>query len=80
MRWFDPDCTVPECGCEYVQDIARPLSPSTKVLSIISRDDLIVPRRASELPNDQNVIVRGSHSGLAYNKTAYEHLGRFLAA
>ena len=43
MRLFDPDCTVPACGCEYVQDILRPLAPSTKVLSIASRDDPIVP-------------------------------------
>jgi pimeloyl-ACP methyl ester carboxylesterase len=79
MRLFDPDCTVPACGCEYVQDIVRPLAPSTKVLSIASRDDPIVPARASELPAGDNVTVGGSHGGLAHNKAVYEHLGRFLA-
>ena len=79
MRLFDPDCTVPACGCEYVQDIVRPLAPSTKVLSIASRDDPIVPARASELRAGDNVVVGGSHSGLAHNKAVYEHLGRFLA-
>ena len=79
MRLFDPDCNVPACGCEYVQDIARPLSSSTKVLSITSRDDPIVPARASEVRKGENATVGGSHSGLAHNKAVYEHLGRFLA-
>jgi triacylglycerol lipase len=78
MRLFDPDCTVPACGCAYVQDIIRPLSPSTKVLSITSRDDPIVPARASDVRGGENVIVGGSHSGLAHNKAVYEHLGWFL--
>ena len=80
MRLFDPDCTVPACGCEYVEDIVRPLAPSTKVLSIASRDDPIVPGRATEVSTGENVIVGGSHSGLAHNKAVYEHLGRFLVS
>jgi pimeloyl-ACP methyl ester carboxylesterase len=79
MRLFDPDCTVPACGCEYVQDITRPLAASTKVLSVTSRDDPIVPRRATEVRRGENVTVGGSHSGLAHNRAVYEHLGRFLA-
>jgi pimeloyl-ACP methyl ester carboxylesterase len=78
MRLFDPDCTVPACGCEYVQDIIRPLAASTKLLSITSRDDPIVQGRASEVSGGENVTVSGSHSGLAHNKAVYEHLGRFL--
>ena len=79
MKLFDPDCTVPECGCAYVHDIRRPLARSTKVLSITSRDDPIVPGRASEVRDGENVLVNGSHGGLAHNKAVYEHLGRFLA-
>ena len=79
MRLFDPDCTVPACGCEYVQDIVRPLAASTKVLSITSRDDPIVPGRASAVSGGENVTVGGSHSGLVHNKAVYEHLARFLA-
>ena len=79
MRLFDPDCTVPACGCPYVQDIRRPLAASTKVLSITSRDDPIVQGRASEVREGENVVVGGSHSGLAHNKAVFEHLGRFLA-
>ena len=70
---------MPAGGCEDFKEIVRPLSPSTKVLSIASRDDTIVPARASELRDGDNVVVGGSHSGLAHNKAVYEHLGRFLA-
>ena len=80
MKLFDPDCTVPECGCPYVQDIRRPLSPSTKVLSISSRDDPIVAAGATEVRDGENVTVGGSHGGLAHNKAVFEHLGRFLAS
>lgn len=79
MRWFDPDCNVPACGCEYVQDVVRPLATSTRVLSISSRDDPIVPARSSQAEVGENVVVGGSHSGLAHNRAVYEHLGRFLA-
>ncbi|MFT3851574.1 MAG: alpha/beta fold hydrolase [Ilumatobacteraceae bacterium] len=79
MKLFDPDCTVPACGCAYVEDLRRPLASSTKVLSVTSRDDPIVPGHATEVRGGENVFVRGSHSGLAHNKAAYEHLGRFLA-
>jgi triacylglycerol lipase len=79
MKLFDPDCNVPDCGCPYPDDIRRPLHPDTKVLSIISTDDPIVPPRASEIWNGNNVEITGSHSGLAHNRAAYPHLARFLA-
>lgn len=79
LQLLDPDCNVPACRCEYVDDVLRPLSPSTKVLSIASRDDPIVPVAASEVHRGENVLVRGSHSGLAHNKAVYAVLARFLA-
>lgn len=84
LRLLDPDCNVPACRCEYVDDVLRPLSPSTKVLSIASTDDPIVPPTASDLSSarlsrGENVLVRGSHSGLAHNRAVYELLAGFLA-
>lgn len=79
MKLFDPDCNVPDCGCPYPDDIRRPLDPATKVLSVFSRDDPIVRPAASRVWNGENVEIGGSHSGLAHNRTAYRHLGRFLA-
>jgi triacylglycerol lipase len=80
LRLFDPDCTVPACGCPYTVDLRRDLSPATRVLSIRSEDDQVVPRRATEVPGGENAVVRGTHSGLVYNRAVYPLIGRFLAA
>jgi len=80
LRLLDPDCSVPNCGCPYTDDLRRPLSPATRALSIYSRDDPIVPPGACTITGGANVEVGGSHSGLAHNRAAYSHLARFLAA
>ena len=80
LKLLDPDCTVPACGCDYVQDLRRDLSPSTKVLSIASRDDGIVASGATRIAGAENVEVGGTHGGLVYNRAVYPHIARFLAA
>jgi triacylglycerol lipase len=79
LKMMDPDCTVPACGCPYVEDLQRRLSPATRVLSIHSPDDQIVRPEACRVSDGDNVEVRGTHSGLAFNRAAYRHVGRFLA-
>jgi len=79
LRMLDPDCSVPNCGCPYTDDLRRPLDPATRVLSIYSRDDPIVRPEACAVTTGENVEIGGSHSGLAYNRVAYSHLARFLA-
>lgn len=79
LALLDPDCTVPACGCAYVEDLRRPLHPGTRVLSVFSRDDRIVPATACRVGRGENVEVGGTHSGLVYNRTVYPHLARFLA-
>ena len=83
LRLLDPDCTVPACGCDYVQDLRRPLSDQTRLLAIYSRDDQVVAPRVCRLPGVAdgvgNVEVGGTHSGLVYNKAVYPVLARFLA-
>jgi triacylglycerol lipase len=79
LRLLDPDCTVPACGCPYTVDLRTRLSPTTRVLSVRSRDDKVVPARASEVNGGDNVVVSGTHSGLAYNRAVYPILGQFLA-
>jgi hypothetical protein len=75
----DPDCTEPACGCPYTDDLRRPLSSATRILSIHSRDDPIVQPAACHVAGGENVEVRGSHSGLVYNRAVYANLARFLA-
>ena len=77
-RMIDPDCEVPECGCAFPPDLRRPLHPKTRVVSIYSRDDPIVPAAACPVEGARNVEVGGSHSGLAFNVAVYRELGAAL--
>ncbi len=78
-RLIDPDCDVPDCGCPFPDDLARPLSARTAVVSIYSRDDPIVPARACLIDGARNVEVGGTHSGLAHNRDVYRVVGELLA-
>ena len=77
-RILDPDCKYPTCGCPFLTDVMRPLSPRTAVLSIYGRDDLIVPEEA-QIVDGQTLEVNTSHVGLVYNPGVYRALARFLA-
>jgi len=79
MRWFDPDCTSPHCGCAYVGDLLAPLPSTTRAYAIYSRDDPIVAARACPIEGAVNIEVEGSHSGLTVNKAVYGHLASALA-
>jgi pimeloyl-ACP methyl ester carboxylesterase len=79
LKLLDPDCNVPACGCAYTEDLRRDLSPATRVLSIYSHEDRIVPPHASKVAGVGNIEVGGSHSGLALNRAVYPHIARFLA-
>jgi pimeloyl-ACP methyl ester carboxylesterase len=85
MQLLDPDCNMPACECPYPQDVRRPLSSGTRVLAISSRDDQVVPARASQVGDGvvagaQNIEVGGTHSGLIFNRAVYGHLATFLAS
>ena len=76
---LDPECKAPDCGCPFVPDLQGALHPQTKVVSIYSRDDPIVPAWSCELADGQNIEVSGTHSGLAFNRRVYQALGEVLA-
>lgn len=78
-RFVDPDCDVPYCGCPYPQDLRRPLNPATRVVCIYSSEDPIVPARACPIDGARNIEVRGTHSGLAFNRRVYRAIGEALA-
>ena len=77
-RLLDPDCNVPACGCPFPEDFQRPLSAQTKVVSMYSRDDPIVPPSACLVAGARNVEVGGTHSGLVFNREIYEELALSL--
>jgi pimeloyl-ACP methyl ester carboxylesterase len=80
LRLLDPDCNVPACGCPYTTDLRGNLSRGTRVLSIHSADDKVVPPSATEVIGGENLVVRGSHSGLVYNRAVYPAIAQFLTA
>ncbi len=76
---LDPDCDAPECGCAFLADVRAPLHPSTRVTSIFSSEDPIVPRSACRIPSADNHEITGTHSGLAYNVEALTLIAEALA-
>jgi triacylglycerol lipase len=77
-RLLDPDCNVPDCGCPFPDDFLRPLHKNTKIISIYSPDDPIVPAAACRVRGGRNVQVSGTHSGLAFNRAVYRELADAL--
>ena len=76
---LDPDCDAPDCGCAFFPDLRAPLNQETKVVSIYSRDDPIVPAWSCQIPGAENVEVSGTHSGLAFNGAVYRALSEQLS-
>jgi pimeloyl-ACP methyl ester carboxylesterase len=79
LRVLDPDCRLPSCGCEFLQDVARPLDASTSLLAIHSRDDEVAPADTIEASEGERREVGGGHVSLVYNAAVYRLLGDFLA-
>ena len=80
LRVLDPECRFPSCACEFLDDVARPLDPSTALLSIYSRDDEIAPPDSIESSEGELREVRGGHASLVYNASVYRLIGNFLAS
>jgi pimeloyl-ACP methyl ester carboxylesterase len=76
---LDPDCDAPECGCAFLADVRAPLHVGTRVTSIFSSEDPIVPRSACRVPGAANHEITGTHSGLAYNVEALAIVADALA-
>ena len=79
MQLIDPNCDSPTCGCVYMQDLMMPFNEKTKLTSIYSTTDPIVPAVASNLPGARNIEIVGTHSGLVFNRLVYPHIAQALA-
>jgi triacylglycerol lipase len=77
---LDPDCEAPDCECSFFPDLRAPLHQTTKVVSIYSRDDPIVPAWACQIEGAENIEVSGTHSGLAFNGAVYRALAGQLSS
>src|SRR6266542_3155513 len=77
---LDPDCEAPDCECSFFPDLRARLHQGTKVVSIYSRDDPIVPASACQIEGAENIEVSGTHSGLAFNGAVYRALAGQLSS
>jgi pimeloyl-ACP methyl ester carboxylesterase len=75
---LDPDCDVPQCGCPFPEDLRRPLSEKTALVSIYSANDPVVPAWSCPIPGARNVEVSGTHTGLVCNGAVYRELAAVL--
>lgn len=79
-RAMDPNCAFPACDCSFLRALRAGLVPATRVVSIASEDDQIVPARLCQVAGAENIVVSGTHSGLMTNAAVYRELARVLAA
>ena len=79
MQFIDPDCTFPDCECAYLGALSAPLHDDTKVSSIYSTDDAVVSPKACPIDGAVNIEVRGTHSGLVFNKQVFPHIAAALS-
>jgi triacylglycerol lipase len=73
-------CLSEDCRCAFTRDYESDFPPSVRLTSIYSRDDGVVRWRSCVAPYADNVEVRGTHVGLAFNAEAYAAIAVALAA
>lgn len=73
---FSTECGDGACCERFRDDVAAPLAPSTRAVSVYSRSDGIVSWRACLDPAAELVEVRSSHTGMSVNADVYRILAR----
>ena len=72
-------CMTQECRCEFGAASRAPFPNSIEIVSVYSRQDGFANWRSSRVSYARNVEVKGSHTGLVVNRTAYRAIGLALA-
>jgi pimeloyl-ACP methyl ester carboxylesterase len=73
-------CLTESCGCQFTRDFSAPFPESVRLTSIYSKQDGVVRWESCVVPYADNVEVRGTHVGLAFNREAYVAIAAALAA
>jgi pimeloyl-ACP methyl ester carboxylesterase len=73
-------CLTEDCGCSFTRDYSGPFPESVRLTSIYSKQDGVVRWQSCVVPYADNVEVRGTHVGLAFNQNAYVAIAAALAA
>jgi triacylglycerol lipase len=72
-------CLTEDCGCSFTRDYAGPFPDSVRLTSVYSKQDGVVRWQSCVVPYAENVEVRGTHVGLAFNPEAYVAIATALA-
>jgi pimeloyl-ACP methyl ester carboxylesterase len=73
-------CMTEDCDCSFTRDYSAPFPECVRLTSIYSKEDGVVRWQSCVVPYADNVEVRGTHVGLAFNRDAYAAIAAALAA
>lgn len=75
-----PQCFTGKCSCEFVEALKTPVPPSVYETAIFTKTDGVVDWERCMTGDPKNDIeVKGTHVGLAFNPTVYQHIAQRLA-
>jgi pimeloyl-ACP methyl ester carboxylesterase len=75
-----PECYTTHCHCNFMESYRKGVPPKIPQTSIYTRDDGVLDWRACRSGRgDVDVVVHGTHAGLAFNTEAYAVIARRLA-
>jgi pimeloyl-ACP methyl ester carboxylesterase len=75
-----PACLTESCECGFTRAYSAMFPRSVRLTSIYSEDDGVVRWQSCVVPYADNVRVRGTHVGLAFNAEAYRAIALALDA
>jgi pimeloyl-ACP methyl ester carboxylesterase len=73
-------CLTESCACGFTRAYEAPFPSSVRLTSIYSEADGVVHWQSCVVPYADNVRVRGTHVGLAFNAEAYRAIALALDA
>ncbi len=75
-----PDCYTGKCTCDFLMSLRRGLPSSVSQTAIFSRGDGVVDADYCKTScADHDIEVSGTHMGLIFNASVYEHIACRLA-
>jgi pimeloyl-ACP methyl ester carboxylesterase len=77
-RMFSHECADGPCCATFRRDLAAPLPPGVRAVSVYSRSDGIVAWQSCLDPCAEHVEVDSSHTGMSVNANVYRVLGDVL--
>ncbi len=76
-----PECMTTDCSCSFMKALHSPLPSTVRMTAVYTRHDGLVDWRSCRTGDPAiDIEVPGTHSGLAFNVSAYEVIAQRLAS